>query len=244
MGTLLFRITSLDAVVSLRWKAAFVREQWETEICHPQCAAQSGNRAAISLIDEACLGDSLEKVLADIRRNICLVAVFVFGDRKKTPNSRVAALLNSGADDFIYSDTDERIVVAKLKAHIRRSGAAITEAGNKCRSLRGAISVDSARRLVLLTLNRGRQTQLDTLTLRELEILKLLIENEARVVSREAILETIWGDDSANVYAECVDKHIESMRRKLGIPGKWIKTVYGAGYMFTDNSAAARGKQK
>ena len=109
----------------------------------------------------------------------------------------------------------------------------INEAAAKLTSCGGALLIDQDRRSVRITGKTGKHTELVNFTQKQFEILTMLVSEERRVISREAMLERLWGESAEQVYSECVDKHIESLRRKLGIFGKRIKTVYGAGYMFT-----------
>nr|MDA8132874.1 response regulator transcription factor [Elusimicrobiota bacterium] len=163
-------------------------------------------------------------------------SAIVFGDQAKSSNKLIADLLEAGADDFVYKNIDERILVAKLKAHIRRLMPAISERSARATSSCGAIEVDRLRHSVKVQAAKGRRTEILNLTQRELDILTFLIDHEKQVVSRETMLERIWGEGAVDVYSECVDKHIESLRRKLGLCGKKIRTVYGAGYMFNGES--------
>ena len=109
---------------------------------------------------------------------------------------------------------------------------AILTARSQYASSCGEIQVDCSRKAVRLGSRPGKFTELSNLTQKELDILSFLLAHEKQVVSRESMLEKLWGEDSVNVYCECVDKHIESLRRKLGLYGKRIKTIYGSGYMF------------
>ena len=66
----------------------------------------------------------------------------------------------------------------------------------------------------------------------------MLVDQEKRVVSRESMLEKLWGDCAGDVYSDCINKHVESLRKKLGLYGRKVKTVYGSGYMFTGGGKA------
>ena len=67
------------------------------------------------------------------------------------------------------------------------------------------------------------------LTLKEFELLLLLLENENIVLSRDRILSTVWGYDFDG-ETRTVDVHIRTLRRKLGVCGDYIQTVRGVGY--------------
>lgn len=164
------------------------------------------------------------------------VATLAFAAQQNISNSQIAKFLESGADDFVYKNLDERILVAKIKAHLRRLAPHIAEAGSRLASSSEEIELDRARRTVIVGARSKKETELSNLTPREFDILLILVSHEKRVLSRDTILENLWEGKAAEVYSECVDKHIESLRKKLGAYGKKIKTVYGAGYMFSNGT--------
>lgn len=235
MDALIFRIISTDEKTSFRWKKVFEKEGWPVS-CHPGlgCAGAPRLGAELDLIEiepSVCRTGQDLKAILDARRP---VAAMMFGDQKTVPNGQIAAFLEAGADDFVHKGLDERVLVAKLKAHIRRILPAIQEASARCSSSCGGIEIDMQRRSVKLKVGPGKCAELCNFTQRELDILSMLIGNEKQVITRERMLEKFWGEEAINVNSECVDKHIESLRKKLGIFGKRIRTVYGSGYMFTD----------
>ena len=191
------------------------------------------DRAGIYLIEICGQGCANQEDLKCMLKAHKPVSTLVFGDPQKVPNSQIAAFLDAGADDFVYKNLDERILVAKLKAHMRRIMPAITEAAAKIASSSGDIKIDRGRRTVNIEGRPGKCTEISTLTQKEFDILAALVARERQVVSRESMLEDLWGESADSVYSECIDKHIESLRKKLGTYGRRIKTVYGSGYMFT-----------
>ena len=81
--------------------------------------------------------------------------------------------------------------------------------------------------------NKTKKTRyLENLTPKEFEIFSILICHEGDIVPRALILAYIWRKKAEHVYSETVNKHVESLRRKLGVHGKKIKTIYGSGYVF------------
>jgi DNA-binding response OmpR family regulator len=134
--------------------------------------------------------------------------------------------LEIGADDYILKPFSTRELIARVKAHLRRysqpENSAITEANF------GNISIDFIGSVV-----KRDECTID-LTSTELTILKLMIEHKNQVVSREKILNYVWGYE---VYPESrtVDTHILNLRQKLeSNPQKpqHIITVHGQGYKF------------
>ena len=71
------------------------------------------------------------------------------------------------------------------------------------------------------------------LTRREFELLQCLVENRSRVLSRDRLLERVWGYDRS-IETRSVDVHIGRLRAKLGAAGDQIETVVGLGYRFVD----------
>lgn len=238
MNALTFHIISTDTVISGRWQKAFRTENWIV-VSEASCLISEKMGTAGAELDLIEIGIPGCINAEDLRSTIKArhpVSVLAFGDLRKVSNTQITAFLEAGADDFVYKNIDERILVAKLKAHMRRIMPVITEAAAKCISSSGGIEIDSCRRAVKIEGKPGKYTELSNLTQKEFDILTILVGNEKRVVTREAMLEKLWGIDATNVYSECVDKHIESLRRKLGFYGKKIKTIYGSGYMFKENN--------
>ncbi|MSO56004.1 MAG: winged helix family transcriptional regulator [Acidobacteria bacterium] len=76
------------------------------------------------------------------------------------------------------------------------------------------------------------------LTRREFELLRFLVENRNRVLSRDRLLERAWGLDRP-VDTRSVDVHVGRLRGKLGPAGRQIETVIGIGYRFVESPEAA-----
>jgi DNA-binding response OmpR family regulator len=76
------------------------------------------------------------------------------------------------------------------------------------------------------------------LTRREFELLRYLVENRNRVLSRDRLLERVWGYDRF-VETRSVDVHVGRLRGKLGVAGKQIETVVGLGYRFIEADSSA-----
>ena len=73
------------------------------------------------------------------------------------------------------------------------------------------------------------------LTRREFELLKFLVENRNRVISRDRLLERVWGFDR-EIETRSVDVHVGRLRAKLGTAGRQIETVIGLGYRFAEST--------
>ena len=116
----------------------------------------------------------------------------------------------------------KRIPVANqqhIEAVLRRAEQGGAAPNNVIRYKEITVDTDSLTVLV--------GTESVSLTTREFEILKLLLENQGRVVSRERLLDTVWGYDYIG-DEKIVNTHIKNIRKKLGVD--YIETMRGAGY--------------
>ena len=141
---------------------------------------------------------------------------------KEAEYDKVRAL-DSGADDYITKPFGMMEFIARVKAVLRR---AAKQAGKKEYTYKG-LTIHVDRHLVF---DRERAVEL---TLKEFELLRYLMENQGIVLSRDQILEKIWGYEYAG-ETRTVDVHIRTLRQKLGDSGFLIETVRGVGYRIGD----------
>jgi two-component system alkaline phosphatase synthesis response regulator PhoP len=127
--------------------------------------------------------------------------------------------LDEGADDYITKPFGMMEFVSRVKAVLRRVGSEEpkTELGA------GDISINIEKHNVYV---KNEQV---VLTLKEFELLKFLLENVGIVLTRDRLLEHIWGYDFDG-ETRTVDVHIRTLRQKLGEAGNIIETVRGVGY--------------
>ncbi|MBI5744549.1 MAG: response regulator transcription factor [Elusimicrobia bacterium] len=208
-----------------------------TMFCSPEAVPWPALGAGVAFLDADCLGAARICAIAELTSCARGAPVLVACDGERTGNAGIAAMLLAGADDVVFYNTDKAVLLAKARAHLRRLPAGAPAA--QLRSRDGEIRLCRASRGVKLR-RRGRVVELDTLTPREFDLLVLLLEKQEQALSRFDLLETIWGDKAGRMNSETVDRHMESLRRKLGSWGKKIKTLYGVGYVLK-NGAGTRG---
>ena len=140
---------------------------------------------------------------------------------------RIAGL-DLGADDYVTKPFSLRELSARVRAVLRRS-AMRTGAGETGGSVyRGKQLVADFDAIAVTVDGAGVR-----LTRREFELLKCLIENRNRVLSRERLLERVWGYDRL-IETRSVDVHVGRLRAKLGSAGRQIETAVGLGYRFVE----------
>jgi DNA-binding response OmpR family regulator len=139
-------------------------------------------------------------------------------------NDRVSGL-ELGADDYVTKPFSLRELTARVRAVLRRSTAV---AERPPAAYQGAhLTADFEAVAVSVDGSPIR------LTRREFELLRYLVQNRNRVISRDRLLERVWGYDRL-VETRSVDVHVGRLRSKLGSAGQQIETVVGLGYRFVD----------
>lgn len=143
---------------------------------------------------------------------------------KAAESDRVAGL-DVGADDYIGKPFSVKELLARVRAVLRRS-ATIEERGPV--GYQGShLNADFEAVAVAVD---GAPIRL---TRREFELLRYLVQNRNRVISRDRLLERVWGYDRL-VETRSVDVHVGRLRNKLGSAGRQIETVVGLGYRFVE----------
>ncbi len=141
---------------------------------------------------------------------------------KTTEIDKVKAL-DMGADDYITKPFGIMELVSRVKALLRR---AAPHGEGEVLSY-GAITMDNKKRAVTVA---GTSCEL---TYKEYELLKLLLKNVGIVLTREKMMDKVWGFDYQG-ETRTVDMHIKTLRQKLGDAGSAIKTVRHVGYKLGD----------
>lgn len=127
--------------------------------------------------------------------------------------------LDSGADDYIAKPFGMMEFIARVKALLRRTQPKTANSRLSAANL----EMDVDKHMVSAA---GIEV---TLTLKEFQLLRYLLENQGIVLSRDQLLEHIWGYDFDG-ETRTVDVHIRTLRQKLGTCGELVETVRGVGY--------------
>ena len=128
--------------------------------------------------------------------------------------------LDLGADDYMTKPFGIMELISRVKALLRRT----EKLPEPTLLTSGCISVDTEKRSVLAA---GKPCEL---TFKEFELLKMLLINQGIVLSRDKIMDQVWGFDYEG-ESRTVDMHIKTLRQKLGEAGSAIKTVRNVGYV-------------
>lgn len=130
--------------------------------------------------------------------------------------------LELGADDYVTKPFSVRELLARIKAILRR----VTEKPQEKTLVRaGDLEVDMERYTIHV---KGKPVKLSS---KEFEFVKCLILAQGKVLSRDQLLERVWGyDNSMNIDTRTVDQHIARLREKLGTEAARILTIKNVGY--------------
>ena len=132
--------------------------------------------------------------------------------------------LDAGADDYIAKPFGMMELMARIRTALRHAGRE-EDRGAVYRA--GRLTVDPGRHIVK---DGDREV---VLTLKEFQLLCLLLERRGVVLTRDQLLNTIWGYEFDGA-SRTVDVHIRTLRQKLGDAGACIETVRGVGYKIAD----------
>lgn len=134
-----------------------------------------------------------------------------------------------GADDYITKPFNILELKARVRALLRRSNISANEEKARCLS-RGHISIDTERR------SAEKAGEVVDLTVKEFDLVELLMRNPGKVYSRENLLDMVWGFEYQGDI-RTVDVHIRRLREKLELnpaSPEYIITKWGVGYYFAD----------
>lgn len=190
-------------------------EFWEEmRLCKPE----------LIMLDIMLPGEDGISILKKLRAHTETADIpIIMASAKGTEYDKVLGL-DLGADDYLAKPFGMMEMVSRVKAVLRR-----TEQKNNETIVFGTIEMDEKKHTVTVA---GSKV---SLTLKEFELLKILMEHPGIVFTRERLLESVWGVDFIG-ETRTVDVHIGTLRMKLGSAGEYIGTVRGVGYKMEDKS--------
>lgn len=177
------------------------------------------------LLDIMLPGESGLDVLRRLRSNPGTAEVRVILVTAKSSEVDTVRGLDMGADDYITKPFGIMELVSRVKARLRTSGAAPSEILSFAE-----IEMDTSRRLVRV---KGKPCDL---TYKEFELLRLFLSNPNVALSRDLLMEKVWGYDYDG-STRTLDMHIKTLRQKLGSFSGSIQTVRNVGYKLTSEES-------
>ena len=175
---------------------------------------------ALILLDIMLPNEDGLDILTKIRTDKNTAKVPIIMVTAKTSELDKVKGLDLGADDYISKPFGVMELISRVKALLRRT----TNAQEESQISYGNILVDNDKHAVYV------DGKLCELTYKEFELLKYLVINKGIVLSRDKIMNQVWGFDYEG-ESRTVDMHIKTLRQKLGEAGSHIKTVRNVGYM-------------
>lgn len=182
-------------------------------------AACNMEKPELVLLDIMLPGEDGLSILKKMRENTLLSKIPVIMTTAKGTEFDKVRGLDLGADDYLAKPFGMMEMVSRVRAVLRRSeGVAINNLLEFYE-----IKMDLHKRAVYVN------DESVHLTLKEFEILKLMLENPGQVFTRELLINSVW-DMEFMGESRTVDVHIGTLRTKLGKAGEYIRTVHSIGY--------------
>jgi DNA-binding response OmpR family regulator len=170
-------------------------------------------------------------ILREVRSRRPALPVIVLTARGEEPDRLRGFRL--GADDYVVKPFSVRELLARVAAVLRRTPERFLE--TTAVAFAGGVADLSALEV------RFDDGQRETLSEREMELLRYLAENADRIVTREELLARVWGITAAGIETRTVDMHVARLREKLhdnAEEPRIVRTVRGKGYLFTTGEGA------
>lgn len=178
------------------------------------------NSPSLILLDIMLPNEDGLDILAKIRGNKMTAGIPIILVTAKTSELDKVKGLDLGADDYITKPFGVMELISRVKALLRRT----QQVQEETQIRQGDILLDNDKHAVLVA------GEVCELTFKEFELLKYLMINKGIVLSRDKIMDQVWGFEYEG-ESRTVDMHIKTLRQKLGNAGSCIKTVRNVGYM-------------
>ena len=192
----------------------------------PFWAEMQREKADLILLDLMLPGENGLSVLRELKTRRDTMGTPVILITAKDGEDDVVQGLELGADDYIAKPFGIMELIARVKAVLRRCGP-----GEEREIIEvDEIRMDTGRHTVQVS---GREI---ALTLKEYELLRVLMQKPGRLIEREALIDAVWSRDYMGA-SHTLDAHIQTLRSKLGSSGSRIQTVYGCGYRICPSEA-------
>jgi len=213
-----------DAAMTLGLENALLEEGYETQTA---CTGPEGFRLAKAYQPDLLILDLMLPGMSGLEickrlRDAGLTTLVIMLTSKSEEDDKVLGL-ELGADDYVTKPFSLRELLARVKAHLRRE-----EAATPAEFTFGAVTVDCKRHELL---KAGQPLEL---TNREFCLLEYFIRHPNEMISRDRLLDEVWGYESYPT-TRTVDSHILRLRRYIEPDPenpRYIKTIRGAGYLF------------
>ena len=203
-----FQVTALSSV-----------EEWRQFVFQHENATFD-----LIILDWMLPGESGFDLLKDLRQQPLWRETPILMLTAKAEPEEVVLGLDNGADDYVIKPFDGSVLVARVKALLRRLPKA--EKTSVLTFDRLTINLESYEALI-----DGEKLPL---TATEFKILAAMAQQIGRVFTREHLVQSVQGE-GVNVIGRTIDTHVFSLRKKMGALGDWIETARGIGYRFRDN---------
>ena len=190
---------------------------------HEFWTALNEEKPSLALLDIMLPEEDGLSILKKIRSNKETSSIPIIIITARDTEFDMVSGLDAGADDYITKPFGMMNLVARVKAVLRRYNREDAK-NEKTKKLKlGPITIDNVKHTVFVD-----KKQI-FLTVKEFDLLSLLIENKDNVINREKLLNSIWNID-AEVESRTIDVHIRTLRQKLAPYGDYIETIRGVGY--------------
>ena len=193
----------------------------------PFWAEMQREKADLILLDLMLPGENGLSILRELKTRRDTMGTPVILITAKDGEDDVVQGLELGADDYIAKPFGIMELIARVKAVLRRCGPGEDREIIEVDEIR----MDTGRHTVQVS---GREI---ALTLKEYELLRVLMQKPGRLIEREALIDAVWSRDYMGA-SHTLDAHIQTLRSKLGSSGSRIQTVYGCGYRICPSEAA------